>query len=119
MRPAGDDWRDGEALSQVEGADAAGPVELVGRKGERIDGEFRNVNGHVAHGLDRVGMEGRAMRVGYAGEVGDGFEGAHLVVGEHDGDKRGRAGIHARCVFIAGEGLFKICGLNSSACVNG
>ena len=119
MRPAGDERRDGEALSQVEGANTAGAVELVGRKGERIDGELRNVNGYVAHGLDRVGMEGHAMHVSHAGEVGDGFEGAYLVVGEHDGDKRGRAGIHARCVFIVGEGLFKICGLNSSACING
>ena len=91
---SGDERRYGKAIVQVQGAHASGPVELVGRERERVDTELANVDGDVAHCLHGVCVKGSAMAMRHSGKLSDGFDGAHLVVRQHDRHERrcGRAG---------------------------
>ena len=79
------------AGADVEGAGAAGAVELVGGEGEEVYAECVDVNAEVGDGLDGVGVDEGAGVFGadLLGDGGDVVECADLVVGVHDGDKDG------------------------------
>jgi hypothetical protein len=62
-------------------------MEFVAREHEHVHGELGEVDGHLAHGLDRVGVEQHAPGLAQGGDLRDGEDGAGLVVGVHDGDK--------------------------------
>ena len=86
---------EGGAAPQVEEAGALGPAELVRGEAEQVDIQGLDVEWELAGRLDGVGVEGDAAVQGGAspadglGDLGDGLQGAHLVVGEHDVDERG------------------------------
>jgi hypothetical protein len=79
------------AGSDVEGACAAGAVELVGGEGEEVDVEAVDVEAEVGDGLDGVGVDEGAGVFGanLLGDGGDVVECADFVVGVHDGDEDG------------------------------
>ena len=79
------------AGADVEGAGAAGAVELVGGEGEEVYAECVDVNAEVGDGLDGVGVDEGAGVFGadLLGDGGDVVECADLVVGVHDGDEDG------------------------------
>ncbi len=79
------------AGADVEGAGAAGAVELVGGEGEEVYAERVDVDAEVGDGLDCVGVD-EGAGVCFADLLGDGgdvVECAYFVVGVHDGDEDG------------------------------
>ncbi len=91
-------------------------MKLVPGERERVDVEFAHIDGDVAHGLHRVGVEGRAVRVGDGGELANWFDGADLVVGEHDRNEC-RRGVRAGCCFsrvMICKRAFKLGGVNAA-----
>ena len=91
-------------------------MKLVAGERERVDVEFAHIDGDVAHGLHRVGVEGRTVRVGNGGELANGLDGADLVVGEHDRNEccRGvRVGCRLACVMLF-KCAFKLGGVNTA-----
>ena len=61
-------------------------MELVAGQGEHVHGDLGQVDGDLAHGLDRVRVKEDAFFLGDGGQLLDGVEVAGLVVGPHDGD---------------------------------
>ena len=84
-----DQVEEGHVLFGVQHAHALGRVELVARDAEHVDIHFLHVDGHVACGLNRVGVEGDALFPAESADLFDGLNGADLVVGKHDGHKSG------------------------------
>ena len=84
-----DDIREDRAALGVEDADPLRGVELVAGHGEHVDVHGFDIDGHVAGGLDRVGMEEDLPLTTEGADLGDGLDGADLVVGKHDGDEAG------------------------------
>ena len=64
-------------------------MELVGREREHTNLVPLHVDIQMTHGLDRVGMEGNPLLPAYRADLRNGLDGAHLVVGIHDGDQGG------------------------------
>ena len=60
---------EGRALADVEDADALGGMELVAGDGEKVDAGVLQVDGDLAHGLDRVGVEEDAPLPGHGGHL--------------------------------------------------
>ena len=81
--------REDDALLRIEDADALRGVELMAGHGEHVDIHGADVNRHMAGGLDRVGVEEDLPLAAEGADLGDGLDGADLVVGEHDGDEAG------------------------------
>ena len=84
-----DQVEEGHVLFSVQHAYALGRVELVAGNAEHVDIHFLHVDGHVACGLYRVGVEGDALLPAESADLFDGLNGADLVVGKHDGHKGG------------------------------
>ena len=72
------------ALAQVHEPDALGAVELVGAHGEHVDSQFVHVERQLACRLHGIDVEEHAGFAGDLAYLGDGLDGAHLVVGVHD-----------------------------------
>ena len=77
------------ATAHVQKPDALGPVNLVGGRRQHIDAQLVHVDGLVAEGLHRVGVEDDVRFVGSLRQLANRLDGADLVVGEHDGDQDG------------------------------
>ena len=77
------------ALADVQHADALGRMELVAGHAQHVDLHGLYVDLHAADGLHRVGVEEHAVLLADRGQLGDGLDGADLVVGGHDGHQRG------------------------------
>ena len=56
---------EGRAPADEEKAHALGRMQLVARAGEKVDGRIVQAHGHLAGGLDRVGMEENAALPGH------------------------------------------------------
>ena len=84
---AEDEGLEGGASANVKGADADGAADFVGGDSEIIHAESLNIHGDFTEGLGGVGMEASAGGVDGLGEVGDGLNGAELVIGQHDGNE--------------------------------
>jgi len=80
---------EGNAETNVERARTLGAVELVRAQREQVNvAELGEVHRHLADGLCGVAQHDRADRVRATGELGDGLNGADLVVGEVRGDEQ-------------------------------
>ena len=88
LAAAAEEGVEAEALAEVEGADALGGVELVAAEGEEVNGDFPDVDGHFADGLDGVGVDGEAVFLGEGGGLGEGLGDAGLVVHPHEGEEK-------------------------------
>jgi hypothetical protein len=75
-----------DAALQEEGARSDGAAELMAGDGEGVGAAGGEVDGNLACCLDGVGVEEDAAGMGDLGELGDGLDGADLVVGPHDAD---------------------------------
>ena len=84
---AEDEGLEGGASANVKGADADGAADFVGGDSEIIHAEDLNIHWDFTEGLGGVGMEASAGGVDGLGEVGDGLNGAELVIGQHDGNE--------------------------------
>ena len=73
-------------LADVDGADPLGSVELVPRKGEKVDVHRVDVDGDLASGLNGVGMENRPLRFRDGANLGNGLDGAGLIIPVHHAD---------------------------------
>ena len=82
---------DPDALPHVEGTDALGAVEFMGRKGQKIDVHGLHVDGDMGRGLDRVGMEQDPLFPAEGADLRHGLQGPDLVVGEHHRHENGFA----------------------------
>ena len=78
---------EGNALADIEGAHPFGAVEFMAGEGEHVDVLPAHVNLQVAGGLHRVGVEEDVSLPAQPADVGNGLNGANLVVGIHDGHK--------------------------------
>ena len=78
--------REGDAVADHEHADALGPAELVGAEADEVSDRRELGDVGPAEGLHRVGVEhgvgGEAAHD--LGRLGQGLQGADLVVGRHD-----------------------------------
>jgi hypothetical protein len=79
----------GGAAADVEGADALGAVEFVGREAHQVDAESADVDGDLADGLRGVGVQRDAALTADRGDLSKRLDDADFVVGEHHRDKRG------------------------------
>ena len=84
-----DQVEQGHVLLGVQHAHALGRVELMAGDAEHVDVHFLHVDGHMACGLHRVGVEGNALLPAEGADLPDGLNGADLVVGKHNGHKGG------------------------------
>ena len=89
LGPALNEVRQGHAPAGVQGADALGPVELVGGEGEKVNVLRPHVDGQVPRRLDRVGVEQHPRLPADCADLRDGLDGADLVVGVHDAYQAG------------------------------
>ena len=74
-------------------------AEFVAGDAQGVHAQCCGVERQPAGGLDRVGVEGYALRAGQRGQPGDRLHRAHLIVGVHDADQGGFRPEHG------GEGL--------------
>ncbi len=67
-------------------------------RGERghVDAEGSDVEGELAHGLRRIGVEEHAVLAAHGGNGGDVLDGSDLVVAVHDGNED-RVGCQGPC----------------------
>ena len=79
-------------LLEVEGPHPRRAVKLVGRQAQQVHPQLLDVHRHDPHGRHRVGVHHHLVLLGDPGDVGDGFDGADLVVGQHDADEDGVGG---------------------------
>ena len=84
-----DEVKDGHGPLSVEHAHALGRMEFMAGHGEHVNIHGLDINGHMARGLNRVGMKGNSLLAAKGANLRDGLNGANLVVGEHHGDKAG------------------------------
>ncbi len=63
----------------------------MGRQAQQVDALGRHVDGQMACGLNRVGVEGDAFLPAQRADFSDGLDGADFIVGKHDGHQ-GRVG---------------------------
>ena len=80
-----DERRERRAPPDVEGADALWAVALVGRDRQQVHAQVVDRDGDLADRLGGVGVDDRPVGPGVGGELGDGHQGAGLVLGEHHG----------------------------------
>jgi hypothetical protein len=66
-----------------------GTVHHVGGRGEQIDSHRLDVDRNLAGGLGGIGVEDDAPGLGELADLGDGLDGADLVIGEHHRDQDG------------------------------
>ena len=97
------------ATAHIQKADALGAVDLVGRRRQHVDAQLVHVDGLMAEGLHRVGVEGDARLVGGRRQLANRLDGADLVVGEHDG---GQDGVRA-------DGRLEVLNAHESVLVHG
>ena len=64
-----------------------GTADFVSGDCEIVHAEGLNIHWDFTEGLGGVGMEASAGGVDGLGEVGDGLDGAELVIGQHDGNE--------------------------------
>ena len=86
------DGQETEPPAGVEDAHPLGPVELMGREGEKIHVEGIDIQIEGTSRLDCVRVEGDPPLPGDPPDLGDGLDRPHLVVGVHDGDEGGPVG---------------------------
>ena len=79
----------GIAAANVQRADSLRPVELVAGEREDVDVVGDDVDGNLAAGLHRVGVEEDVALVAEFADLADGLDDADLVVGVHDADEDG------------------------------
>ncbi len=93
-----------DAFADEERSRALGRVHLVAGDREEIDvfELAREVDGELGRGLDRVGVEEGAVRLGEAGEFAYGLDGAGFVVGQHDRDET-RVGLQRGGEVVRGD----------------
>jgi hypothetical protein len=60
----------------------------VGGDRQQVHAQVVDRDGDLADRLCGVGVDDRPVGLGGGGELGDGHEGAGLVLGEHHGDER-------------------------------
>ena len=93
LRASVEQRRDVDAAADEEDAGALRGVHLVAGDAEQVDVLERagEVDGELAGGLDRVGVEEDrgVVGLGDAGQFADGLDGSGLVVGEHDRNQLG------------------------------
>ena len=80
------------APAHVERAHALGPVHLVGGDGGEVHVHLLHVEGHLADGLDGVGVEEHFLLFGDLPDFLNRLQHADFVVGVHDGDEDGLVG---------------------------
>ena len=97
------------AAAHIQKADALGAVDLVGRRRQHVDAQLVHVDGLMAEGLHRVGVEDDARLVGGRRQLANRLDGADLVVGEHDG---GQDGVRA-------DGRLEVLNAHESVLVHG
>ena len=88
----------GDAVADVERADAFRSAELVPGHGEQVHVQFVDGERDFADGLGGVGVKQRTGLMGEGGEFGDGLDRAGLVVGVHHGHQQ-RVG-RERCLQV-------------------
>ena len=74
---------DGDALPQHQGADALGPVELVGTEAEQVNPQGIRVQRQRPEGLGSVAVQGDAMAAANRSQLLERLEHADFVVGRH------------------------------------
>ena len=84
--------RQRHALGHHQCANPLRPAELVCRQAHEIDPELGHVDGDLACGLHRVGVNERAVGVRHLGDARHRLNNAGFVVGQHDRNEFG-AGI--------------------------
>ena len=84
-----DDVGQRDALAGVQHAGALGAVELVAGEGQHVDVLLLHVDVEVASGLHGVGVEQDTLFMAHGADLGDGQDGADLVVGVHNGHQAG------------------------------
>ena len=77
----------GILLANVQSPDALRPVNLVGREAEQVDAHVFDVDGNLAHSLDRVGVKEDALFLAQFADSLDRLNGADFVVRGHDRDE--------------------------------
>ena len=77
------------ALSHEKGPDPLRCIELVPGDGEEIHPEGIDGDRDLTHRLGRIRMEAHSVVSRQGGKLGDGLDGADLVVGVHDGHQHG------------------------------
>ncbi len=79
----------GRARPDIQSPDAFGRVKLVPGDAEQIHPQGLDVHRNLAGRLGGIGMDEGSRGVGQARDLGDGLDGADLVIGVHDGDEDG------------------------------
>ena len=74
------------APPDIQGADPLGGMELVPGQGEHIYLRAGQVNGNLAHCLNRVGVKDDPVCAGHFGQLLDREDDPGLVIGPHDRD---------------------------------
>ena len=87
MRAAGLHGHEPCAAPHIEHAYPLGPVKFVGRKGEQIHAKPVHVQVEGPTCLDGIGVEGDTRLTRDLADLGDGLDGAHLIVGVYDADQ--------------------------------
>ena len=108
LTAAGDQLVQQDALADIDGAHALGGVDLVAGNGQNIDVHGLDVHRHMAVSLDGVGVEDDALFAAQLADLGDGVDGADLVVGEHDAHHGG----------VGTDGSFQLVQLNHTVLVD-
>ena len=88
--------------ADVQRANPLWSVEFVSGDGQQVHSQFIHQHRNLADGLSAIGVQQRAVPVGYLGDCLDWLYSANLVVGVHDADERG----------LRGDSLFHLPGVN-------
>ena len=84
-----DDVGQGDALPGIQHAGTLGTMEFMAGEGQHIDVLLLHIDVEVAGGLHGVGVEQDTLFMAHGADLGDGQDGADLVIGVHDGHQAG------------------------------
>ena len=77
----------GPLASQVQGADALGPAEFVGRQGEQVDATLVNIDRQLGDRLGGIGVKQRSMLAAKGADLCHRMQYTQLVVSGHQRDQ--------------------------------
>ena len=92
MMPAEHQRRRWNVLAEQQGADAQRPAELMGGNAHGGHAQPVEIDRHLAHHFDGVGVQGDARAGAQRGQFLDRLEHARLVVAQQDADQAGVGG---------------------------
>ena len=84
-----DDVHQREALADIQRTHALGAMELVAGKAQHIDVLFLHIDVQVTGSLNGIGVEGHTGLLADGADLGNGQDGADLIVGIHGGHQAG------------------------------